>query len=46
MPNVWVEVILILAAMWAALFVLRRFIASDYGLIFVSIRDNDRAVMA
>jgi branched-chain amino acid transport system permease protein len=45
-PNVWVEIILILAAMWAAYFGLRRFIASDYGLIFVSIRDNDRAVMA
>jgi branched-chain amino acid transport system permease protein len=45
-PNVWVEVTLILAAMWVALFGLRRFIASDYGLIFVSIRDNDRAVMA
>jgi branched-chain amino acid transport system permease protein len=45
-PNVWVEITLILAAMWVALFGLRRFIASDYGLIFVSIRDNDRAVMA
>jgi len=45
-PNVWVEIILILTAMWAAYFGLRRFIASDYGLIFVSIRDNDRAVMA
>ena len=45
-PNVWVEVTLILAAMWVALFGLRRFIASDYGFIFVSIRDNDRAVMA
>ena len=45
-PNVWVEIFLILTAMWVALFSLRRFIASDYGLIFVSIRDNDRAVMA
>lgn len=45
-PNVWVEITLILAAMWGALFGLRRFIASDYGLIFVSIRDNDRATMA
>jgi branched-chain amino acid transport system permease protein len=45
-PNAWVEVTLILAAMWVALFGLRRFIASDYGLIFVSIRDNDRATMA
>jgi len=46
LPNVWVEITVILAAMWVALFALRRFISSDYGLIFVSIRDNDRAVMA
>jgi branched-chain amino acid transport system permease protein len=45
-PNAWVEITFILAAMWAALFGLRRLIASDYGLIFVSIRDNDRATMA
>jgi branched-chain amino acid transport system permease protein len=45
-PNIWVEVTFILAGMWVALFGLRRFIASDYGLIFVSIRDNDRATMA
>ena len=45
-PNTWVEITAILAAMWLALFGLRRFIASDYGLIFVSIRDNDRATMA
>jgi branched-chain amino acid transport system permease protein len=45
-PNTWVEITFILAAMWAALFGLRRLIASDYGLIFVSIRDNDRATMA
>ena len=45
-PHTWVEITVILAGMWAALFGLRRFIASDYGLIFVSIRDNDRAAMA
>ncbi|MCX5802106.1 MAG: branched-chain amino acid ABC transporter permease [Proteobacteria bacterium] len=45
-PNVWVELTFIIAGMWAALFALRRFISSDYGLIFVSIRDNDRATMA
>ncbi len=45
-PNVWVEITAIIAGMWAALFGLRRFINSDYGLIFVSIRDNDRATMA
>jgi len=45
-PSEWVEVVLVLAAMWCALFGLRRLIASDFGLIFVSIRDNDRATMA
>ena len=45
-PNIWLEVTLILAAMWAALFFLRRFFGSDHGLVFISIRDNDRAVMA
>jgi branched-chain amino acid transport system permease protein len=45
-PNIWSEVTLILAAMWAALFALRRFFGSDHGLVFISIRDNDRAVMA
>jgi branched-chain amino acid transport system permease protein len=45
-PNTWLEISAIMVAMWLALFALRRFIASDYGLIFVSIRDNDRATMA
>ena len=45
-PNIWVELTAIMLGMWAALFALRRFITSDYGLIFVSIRDNDRATMA
>jgi len=45
-PNVWVEIILCMGGMWFVLFSLRRFINSDYGLIFVSIRDNDRATMA
>jgi branched-chain amino acid transport system permease protein len=45
-PNIWVQLAFVIAGMWAALFGLRRFIGSDYGLIFVSIRDNDRATMA
>jgi branched-chain amino acid transport system permease protein len=45
-PNVWVEIVLSIGGMWFVLFSLRRFISSDYGLIFVSIRDNDRASMA
>lgn len=35
-----------MVAMWAALFSLRRLITSDYGLIFVALLDNDRAVEA
>jgi branched-chain amino acid transport system permease protein len=45
-PNIWVELSAIMLGMWVALFALRRFITSDYGLIFVSINDNDRATMA
>jgi branched-chain amino acid transport system permease protein len=45
-PDIWVEVLLSIGGMWFVLFSLRRFISSDYGLIFVSIRDNDRATMA
>lgn len=33
-------------AMWVTLFSLRRFITSDYGLIFIALMDNDRAVEA
>jgi len=45
-PNIWVELTAIILGMWVALFALRRFITSDYGLIFISINDNDRATMA
>ena len=45
-PNIYVELVIILLALWVSLFGLRRFINSDYGLIFLSIRDNDRATMA
>lgn len=45
-PNIWMEILLGMAGVWFVLFSLRRFISSDYGLIFVSIRDNDRATMA
>ena len=45
-PNIWAEITSVMAVMWFVLFSLRRFISSDYGLIFVSIRDNDRATLA
>jgi branched-chain amino acid transport system permease protein len=35
-----------MAAMWITLFSLRRLINSDYGLIFIALMDNDRAVEA
>jgi branched-chain amino acid transport system permease protein len=35
-----------MTAMWVVLYGLRRFITSDYGLIFVALLDNDRAVEA
>jgi len=35
-----------MAAIWVTLFSLRRLITSDYGLIFVALMDNDRAVEA
>lgn len=35
-----------MTAMWVVLYALRRFITSDYGLIFVALLDNDRAVEA
>jgi branched-chain amino acid transport system permease protein len=39
------EAYLALGAGLAALFGLRRILASDYGLVFQAMRDNDRAVM-
>jgi len=44
-PNVWVESYLVLFAVLGALFGFRRVMASDYGLVFRAIHDNDRAVM-
>jgi branched-chain amino acid transport system permease protein len=42
----WLEVLVIMAAMWTALFGLRRMMGTDYGLVLKGINDNDRAVMA
>lgn len=35
-----------MAAVWLVLFSMRRLVTSDYGLIFVALMDNDRAVEA
>lgn len=44
-PNIWVELYLVIGAVLACLFGLRRLINSDYGLVLRGIRDNDRSVM-
>jgi branched-chain amino acid transport system permease protein len=46
LPNIWVEQYLILIAVLAALFGLRRLVTEDMGLILRGIRDNDQAVKA
>jgi branched-chain amino acid transport system permease protein len=44
-PNIWVEVYVALAIVIALLFIFRRLMNSDYGLILRSIAENDRAVL-
>ncbi|KIX13354.1 branched-chain amino acid ABC transporter permease [Dethiosulfatarculus sandiegensis] len=46
MPSVQWELVLIMLAVWAALFGLRRLMATDHGLVLKGINDNDRAVMS
>lgn len=45
-PNQWIEVYLIVAVVLIALFVFRRLVTTDYGLVLKAIRDNDRSVMS
>ena len=45
LPSRWVELYLILTVFLLALFGFRRMLASDYGLVWKGINDNDRAVM-
>jgi branched-chain amino acid transport system permease protein len=45
-PGLASSVAVSMTAMWVVLYGLRRFITSDYGLIFVALLDNDRAVEA
>jgi branched-chain amino acid transport system permease protein len=45
LPNRWVEMYVIIAALLAALFGFRRLMNSDYGLVLKGINDNDRSVM-
>jgi len=46
LPGTSVEFLISFVLVFAALFGFRRIMASDYGLVLRSIRDNDRAVMA
>lgn len=46
MPGRTIELYLVTAAALVTIFAYRRLSASDYGLVFHAIRDNDRAVMA
>lgn len=46
LPNTWFEIYLILVAVLAALFLLRRLVTEDMGLILRAIKDNDQAVKA
>jgi branched-chain amino acid transport system permease protein len=46
LAGVQVEFLVAMVAVWGVLFGARRLMASDYGLILIGIRDNDRSVMA
>jgi len=45
LPSKWLELYILLAALFAALFGFRRMMTSDYGLVLKGIKDNDRSVM-
>lgn len=46
LPSSWVEQYVIILAVLAALFGLRRLVNEDVGLIMMGIKDNDQAVLA
>ena len=46
LPDPWVERYVILVAVLVSLFGLRRLVATDAGLIMMSIKDSDQAVLA
>lgn len=46
LPNLWVEVYVMIAAVLLCLFGFRRLINTDYGLVLRGIGENDRAVMS
>lgn len=44
--NGWVEQYLVIASVLAAVFILRRMVDEDVGLVFRGVKDNDQAVKA
>lgn len=46
LPNVWVEQYLLVGSMLLILFLLRRLVNEDVGLVFRGVKDNDQAVRA
>jgi branched-chain amino acid transport system permease protein len=46
LPGLVTSVALSMGAVWVVLFSLRRLVVSDYGIIFIALKDNDRAVEA
>jgi branched-chain amino acid transport system permease protein len=45
-PSQTWEMLLTMAALWVAMFGLRRLMETDYGLVLKGLNDNDRAVMS
>ena len=45
-PGVFSSIALSVGAVWGTLFFLRRLVSSDYGMIFIAMKDNDNAVEA
>lgn len=46
LPNIWVNLYLVLIVVLAATFVLRRLVNEDIGLVLRGVKDNDQAIRA
>lgn len=46
LPNVWIELYVMVAVVLVAVFGLRRLVGSDMGVVFVGIKENDQSVLA
>ena len=45
LPAIWMELLVICIFFWVCLFLLRRLIDSNYGIVIRAINDNDRSVI-